>query len=87
MPCNPAEAASCQIGDLSGKHGALKKDTEKQVYYDKYLSTSHTDAAYVGGRSLVVHDAKMTPVACASLIKTRGTDDPVSIGVAKTPLN
>ncbi|KAI5303203.1 hypothetical protein KEM56_007801 [Ascosphaera pollenicola] len=85
--CDPDRPGACQIGDLSGKHGALNESTANQVYFDKYLSTSHTDKSFVGGRSLVIHDAKMTQVACVNITKYMGTDDPVQVGgQAKVPV-
>ena len=51
----------CAVGDLTGKHGHLKKTTGNM--FDKNLSLSGPDSIF--GRSLVLFDEKSKPVACA----------------------
>ncbi|KAB8339158.1 hypothetical protein FH972_022095 [Carpinus fangiana] len=77
--CDSSKPESCQVGDLSGKHGAIPMGHEgvyTTTFTDAYISTyagSKDDAAaraFVGSaRSVVVHLANKTRIACANLEK------------------
>ncbi|KAI5286933.1 hypothetical protein KEM54_006376 [Ascosphaera aggregata] len=84
--CNPTQPAACQIGDLSGKHGALNQTSAAQEYIDDYLSTNQVDKAFVGGRSLVIHDANMKPITCANITGVGYNDNPTRVKKARLPV-
>ena len=69
--CDPAHPALCQLGDLSGKHGAIKLangHTAVNLHYvDPYLSTTPGNSAYIGDRSIVIHKkSDKKRLACAN---------------------
>ncbi|KAL1962859.1 hypothetical protein VTN77DRAFT_9134 [Rasamsonia byssochlamydoides] len=68
-PCNANEPATCQIGDLSGKHGLIvAEDGEPWIeeYIDYYLSTTPGNPAFIGDRSVVVHSNNGTRLNCGN---------------------
>ncbi|KAK3394075.1 superoxide dismutase [Podospora didyma] len=76
--CDKSAPATCQVGDLSGKYGAIPEtsDTFSAVYLDKYASTLEGIGAYFGNRSIVIHQASTKArITCASfeVIDTTGT--------------
>ena len=77
---NPLSAAlypaTCEVGDLSGKHGTIpsSNDTRLSVRYwftDNYISTNPGGGAFIGNRSIVIHDAAGGRIACANLTNLR----------------
>ncbi|KAI5777252.1 cu/Zn superoxide dismutase [Geopyxis carbonaria] len=70
-PCDAADPASCEVGDLAGKHGKIaipvekkgrgygygskKRGGFKQEYTDKYVSLKFGEASFAGNRSVVIH--------------------------------
>jgi hypothetical protein len=64
-PCNPAFPASCQYGDLSGKYGTIKTDPFNLNVTDPFLSFDPASKGYFLGRSVVIHNANKTRIACA----------------------
>ncbi|KFZ19378.1 hypothetical protein V502_03689 [Pseudogymnoascus sp. VKM F-4520 (FW-2644)] len=64
--CDPAAPATCQVGDLSGKHGAVPPHGIVINYSDAYLSIVKDTPAFIGNRSFVVHDASGARIACAN---------------------
>ncbi|THV88395.1 hypothetical protein D6D27_07300 [Aureobasidium pullulans] len=72
--CDPASPATCQVGDLSGKHGKSTNETFSATYVDKYVSTVPGDGSFMGNRSIVIHFANKTRIACANFVDyTNGT--------------
>ncbi|EME50180.1 hypothetical protein DOTSEDRAFT_144838 [Dothistroma septosporum NZE10] len=67
--CNTSDQASCEVGDLSGKHGKMQAPSFSANYIDDYISVkpSADDMASVMGRSIVVHFANKTAITCANL--------------------
>lgn len=67
--CNSTDISTCQVGDLSGKHGSIASDLTcfEAKYYDPYLSLNPDDVAYFGNLSVVVHDASEARIACANI--------------------
>lgn len=80
-PCDATNPATCQPGDLSGKHGNISQvaqasgnsgginlaaNTFQTTYLDLYLSTDANNVAFFGNRSLVVHAANGTRLNCAN---------------------
>lgn len=59
--------AYCKIGDLSGKHGAIKATCFQTEYCDPFLSLDGHSKANIIGRSLVFHYSDMTKIACANI--------------------
>lgn len=57
----------CQVGDLSGKHGAVNSTCFEFKFTDPYLSLNKRSKSYIVGRSLVFHYANMTKLACADI--------------------
>uniref|UniRef100_A0A1Y1MVG6 Uncharacterized protein n=1 Tax=Photinus pyralis TaxID=7054 RepID=A0A1Y1MVG6_PHOPY len=70
-PCDSRAMQSCQVGDLSGKHGEPKRDM-KFWYYDDYTSLAERTPAFLGNRSIVVHFANKTRITCANFEKSSG---------------
>ncbi|KAI5250565.1 hypothetical protein E4T42_04919 [Aureobasidium subglaciale] len=72
--CDASSPATCQVGDLSGKHGKPTNETFSATYVDKYVSTVPGQGAFMGNRSIVVHYANKTRIACANFVDyTNGT--------------
>ncbi|KAE9965759.1 hypothetical protein BLS_007416 [Venturia inaequalis] len=66
-PCDKANPASCQVGDLSGKYGAITTLPGFNTNYtDKYLSLTPGNPAFFGDKSVVLHYANKTRIACAN---------------------
>lgn len=57
----------CQVGDLSGKHGAINSTCFEFKFTDPYLSLNKRSKSYIVGKSLVFHYANMTKLACADI--------------------
>jgi hypothetical protein len=67
--CNASQPATCQVGDLSGKHGTMSPPAGcsfQLTYLDLYLSTEPGVNAFLGNRSIVVHSNNKTRLACAN---------------------
>ncbi|KAK1963916.1 hypothetical protein LY78DRAFT_704808 [Colletotrichum sublineola] len=64
--CDASRPETCQIGDLSGKHGSVTRDYE-QTYIDRYLSLVQGLGSFIGNRSFVFHFANKTRISCANL--------------------
>lgn len=68
-PCEKASPATCQVGDLSGKHGAITPDAGRAFeasYVDLYASTLEGIGAFFGNRSIVFHHPNKTRITCAN---------------------
>jgi len=79
-PCNPAKPETCEVGDLSGKHGKIADNSTsfKAEYNDLYLSLQDPSGAFIGNRSVVIHAGDASRVACANItIKEHGHGGPV----------
>lgn len=64
--CNPAEPATCQTGDLSGKFGTVTEDPFTASYHDPYSSINQdVGGSFLGNRSFVFHFANKTRISCA----------------------
>ncbi|KAF3931275.1 hypothetical protein ABW20_dc0108303 [Dactylellina cionopaga] len=99
VPCDTAAPETCQIGDLSGKHGnvpitAAGDGNYCTSYVDKYLSLDKSDKAFIGdSRSVVIHSSKKTRLACGNIVlassekseKPTIAETPKKSGKAKTP--
>jgi len=65
-PCNLAAPATCQVGDLAGKHGNITASSFLAQYVDPFLSTDPVSPAFFGDKSVVVHTANTTRITCAN---------------------
>ncbi|KAF4774960.1 superoxide dismutase [Colletotrichum scovillei] len=83
--CDSSKPETCQVGDLSGKHGAVAVDYEK-TYVDPYLSIVEGPGSFFGNRSFVFHFANKTRISCANfkLITKPDSHDNCSTTTAAT---
>ncbi|QSZ32442.1 hypothetical protein DSL72_002016 [Monilinia vaccinii-corymbosi] len=80
--CDESAPETCQVGDLSGKHGKITSDPFQASYVDKFASTRPGSEGFFGNRSIVVHYANKTRITCANFTlldgvvggKTNGTN-------------
>ncbi|KAA8570188.1 hypothetical protein MFRU_005g03090 [Monilinia fructicola] len=67
MPaCNESLPQTCQVGDLSGKHGKITSDPFQASYVDEFASTLPGLGSFFGNRSLVIHFGNKTRITCAN---------------------
>ncbi|KAG0056964.1 hypothetical protein BGZ83_002571 [Gryganskiella cystojenkinii] len=70
-PCDPQNLTSCQVGDLSGKHGNILPTADGVIapvtYTDKALVFAGDASGSILGRSVVIHN-NQTRIACANLV-------------------
>lgn len=75
--CNAIQPETCQLGDLSGKHGSIvitaSSTSFQKFYLDLYLSTVPGNEAFFGNRSIVIHDASMARINCANFAQVGGS--------------
>ncbi|KAK0729196.1 superoxide dismutase [Apiosordaria backusii] len=70
--CNSSAPETCQVGDLSGKFGAITPDDDgkwETTYTDLYSSTLEGIGAFFGNRSIVFHYPNKTRISCANFEK------------------
>lgn len=85
--CDKSAPETCQVGDLSGKHGAIPGDVDEweTSYVDLYASTVEGLGAFFGNRSIVFHYPNKTRITCASFEKVDGAASlPVSSSTASS---
>jgi hypothetical protein len=87
--CEASQPETCQVGDLSGKHGTMDPaagSSFQVVYLDLYLSTEPGVNSFFGNRSIVIHSHNLTRLACANFELAAGspTPSPVSGGSASS---
>ncbi|CZR50857.1 related to cytosolic Cu/Zn superoxide dismutase [Phialocephala subalpina] len=75
--CNATLPQTCQVGDLSGKHGKIEADPFVATYHDDFASTVSGIGAFFGNRSITVHFANTTRITCANFTLSAGN---VTIG-------
>lgn len=71
--CDASKPADCQVGDLSGKIG--KKFPAGEIsgrLPDAFTSLVVGAPAFIGNRSIVVHAADKTRLACANFVLVKG---------------
>ncbi|KAK4128580.1 hypothetical protein N657DRAFT_535146, partial [Parathielavia appendiculata] len=73
-PCDASEPETCEVGDLSGKHGDIPadQDTWETSYLELYASTVETISHFLGNRSIVFHYPNKTRITCANFFKVEG---------------
>ncbi|EWC48978.1 hypothetical protein DRE_00283 [Drechslerella stenobrocha 248] len=76
IPCVPEAPETCQVGDLSGKHGDVPlagRDEYCTSYVDKFLSLNPADNAFIGNsRSIVLHNVNKMRIACGNIVRVEG---------------
>ncbi|RHZ43649.1 putative cytosolic Cu/Zn superoxide dismutase [Aspergillus thermomutatus] len=81
--CNMTSPQTCQIGDLSGKHGPIVTADDQGFetrYTDLYLSTEPGEPAYFGNRSIVVHRlSDRARLNCANFVLVARPEMPVAL--------
>ena len=68
--CDPTEPQSCQIGDLSGKHGQIMPNVYGGYgaeYIDDFIATFSGVRIYIGDKSVLVLDNNGTTLGCANI--------------------
>ncbi|KAF8866486.1 hypothetical protein BDZ45DRAFT_667757 [Acephala macrosclerotiorum] len=70
--CNSTLPQTCQVGDLSGKHGKIEADPFIATYHDDFASTVSGLGAFFGNRSITVHFANTTRITCANFTLSEG---------------
>lgn len=73
--CDASKPETCQVGDLSGKHGNITEQEWSQEYLDIYTATRPDSNAYFGNLSIVVHLSNKTRISCANFTQVSGGDD------------
>ncbi|KAF2145503.1 uncharacterized protein K452DRAFT_206862, partial [Aplosporella prunicola CBS 121167] len=64
--CDKSKPETCEVGDLSGKHGKINSSAISSQFNDAYVALIPGNAAYFGNRSFVVHSADKTRLGCAN---------------------
>jgi len=69
IPCDPKRPQSCEVGDLSGKHGGIPSTNPSYTttYTDDYITLEQGVGAYIGNRSVVIHTQDTKRFACANI--------------------
>jgi len=74
-PCDASKPATCEVGDLSGKYGAVTGPTVKKSFNDPYSALNKINLGYIGDRAIVFHDASSARIACATLVKVQEEEE------------
>ena len=66
--CDPAQPATCQVGDLAGKHGGkiMTPGNFSTSFVDPYLSVQAGTPGFFGGLAFVLHTGNTTRITCAN---------------------
>jgi hypothetical protein len=77
-PCDATHPETCEVGDLSGKHGPIYTavfESFEAEYPDHFLSTNPDSPAYFGDLSIVVHGTNGERLNCGNFVlKQTGTE-------------
>ncbi|KZF26493.1 Cu,Zn superoxide dismutase-like protein [Xylona heveae TC161] len=84
-PCDPSLPETCQVGDLSGKHGKINGTSFSASYTDLYASTNPELGSFFGNRSVVVHFANKTRITCANFVLMSNTTSPSATPTSSHP--
>ncbi|KAK4165530.1 Cu,Zn superoxide dismutase-like protein [Cladorrhinum sp. PSN259] len=66
VACNMTAPETCEVGDLSGKHGKIDGPSATKSFTDLYAALVPGIGAFFGNRSIVIHYANSTRLACAN---------------------
>ncbi|KAK6358926.1 hypothetical protein TWF696_000100 [Orbilia brochopaga] len=70
--CDSAAPETCQVGDLSGKHGKVPVGVDDYCtsYVDNYLSLDPSNVGFIGNsRSIVIHNVNLTRIGCGNIVQ------------------
>ncbi|KIW06807.1 uncharacterized protein PV09_02487 [Verruconis gallopava] len=81
-PCDPNLPETCQVGDLSGKHGTANGTSFNASFTDPYVSLKEGVGAFFGNRSFVLHFANTSRIACGNFSALSETSLPGGYGSA-----
>lgn len=74
--CDKKSPQTCQVGDLTGKHGEIPKFqgviSVRQSFQDLYLSFKKEDKSFIGNGSVIVKNAKGDKIACGNILDVHG---------------
>ncbi|KAK6530163.1 hypothetical protein TWF694_003530 [Orbilia ellipsospora] len=90
VACDSTAPQTCQVGDLSGKHGDLPAEAALDTpyctsYTDDFLSLDASNKAFIGNaRSIVVHNINKVRLACGDLTMVSGSASVAGAG-SSTP--
>lgn len=85
-PCDPSQPATCQVGDLAGKHGNITTSPFTASYVDPYVSSASGVGSFFGNRSIVIHTSNTTRLTCASFVlSSNGTGNATNATVPSSP--
>jgi Cu/Zn superoxide dismutase len=77
IPCDSTQPQTCEVGDLSGKHSKVPVgEMYCTSYVDNYLSVVESNPAYIGGRSVVIHNSNNTRIACGNITMSMNPPTP-----------
>ncbi|KAL2132607.1 hypothetical protein VTI74DRAFT_3597 [Chaetomium olivicolor] len=65
---------TCEVGDLSGKYGAVAGPDVKREFKDPYTALNIIQMGYIGNRAIVFHDASSARIACTTLEKVESAE-------------
>ncbi|KAJ6257237.1 Cell surface Cu-only superoxide dismutase [Drechslerella dactyloides] len=92
VKCDAGAPETCQVGDLSGKHGDIPAGVYDYCtsYVDKYLSLVPGNVAFIGNsRSVVIHNINLTRIGCGNIVqgtvKGNGMPTPSNTTYPPTP--
>jgi hypothetical protein len=85
--CDSAQPETCQVGDLSGKHGGkiMTENTFTTTFTDPYLSVEEGSDGFFGGLSFVLHTGNTTRITCANFERVQGGNGTAPNGTMSTP--
>lgn len=66
VACQKSLPQTCQVGDLAGKHGKITEDPFTAGYVEDFASTAMGIGAFIGNRSIVIHNVNKTRLTCAN---------------------
>ncbi|MCJ1226028.1 hypothetical protein MMC12_002677 [Toensbergia leucococca] len=77
-PCDSTQPETCQVGDLSGKHGNITTSPFQTTYLELYTSTQAGIGSFFGNRSINIHTSNTTRLTCANFTLVAGTPSNVT---------
>ncbi|TVY34858.1 Cell surface Cu-only superoxide dismutase, partial [Lachnellula subtilissima] len=76
--CDASLPQTCQVGDLSGKHGKIEQDPFVATYTEDFATTVPGLGSFFGNRSFVIHFANKTRITCANFALAGSISPPAS---------
>jgi len=86
IKCDKSAPETCEVGDLSGKYGAIESSPYHASYHDLYAATKEGDEAFFGDLSFVLHYANSTRLACANFVKQEVAPNPTDCHPPNSPV-